>query len=148
MSTAPEALRRDFGGDIIEPGAGEYDAASRTVLASGSPAYVLRPASVRDVQAAVAFARNEGLTLAVRGGGHGFAGFGTNDGGAVIDLRVLSDVDVVDDARHLVRIGGGATWGAVADALAPYGLAISSGDTRTVGVGGLTLSGGIGWKVR
>src|SRR4249919_2063951 len=129
MSTAPEALRRDFGGDIIEPGAGEYDAASRTVLASGSPAYVLRPASVRDVQAAVTFARDEGLTLAVRGGGHGFAGFGTNDGAAV-DLRALSDVDVVDEARHLVRIGGGATWGTVVDALAPYGLAISSGDTR------------------
>ena len=148
MSTAPEALRRDFAGDIIEPGAGEYDAASRTVLASGSPAYVLRPASVRDVQAAVTFARDEGLALAVRGGGHGFAGFGTNDGGAVIDLRALDDVEVVDGEHHLVRIGGGATWGAVADALAPHGLAISSGDTRTVGVGGLTLSGGIGWKVR
>src|SRR4051795_957560 len=106
MSTAPEALRRDFGGDIIEPGAGEYDAASRTVLATGSPAYVLRPASVRDVQAAVTFARDEGLTLAVRGGGHGFAGFGTNDGGAVIDLRAFDDVEVVDDEHHLVRIEG------------------------------------------
>ena len=148
MSTAPEALRRDFGGDIIEPGDDGYDAASRTVLAAGSPAYVVRPASVRDVQAAVTFARDEGLALAVRGGGHGFAGFGTNDGGAVIDLRALDDVEVVDDEHHLVRIGGGATWGAVVDALAPHGLAISSGDTRTVGVGGLTLSGGIGWKVR
>jgi FAD/FMN-containing dehydrogenase len=148
MSSALEALRRDFGGDIIQPGATEYDAASRTVLATGTPAYVLRPTNVADVRAGVAFARDEGLALAVRGGGHGFPGFGTNSGGVVIDLSALSDVEVVDDERHIVRIGGGATWGRVADALAPYGLAISSGDTRSVGVGGLTLNGGIGWKVR
>jgi FAD/FMN-containing dehydrogenase len=86
--------------------------------------------------------------LSVRGGGHGFAGFGTNDGGVVIDLSKLANVEVTDHGRHLVRIGGGATWGQVAAALAPHGLAISSGDTKSVGVGGLTLTGGIGWKVR
>ena len=143
-----ETLRRDFGGDIIEPGGPEYDAASRSVLAAGSPAYVLRPTSVKDVQLAVEFAAGSGLALAVRGGGHAFAGFGTNDGGLVIDLSQLADVEVIDDDRRLVRIGGGATWGQVAAALAPHGLAISSGDTKSVGVGGLTLSGGIGWKVR
>jgi FAD/FMN-containing dehydrogenase len=57
-------------------------------------------------------------------------------------------VEVIDEERSVDRIGGGATWGQVVDALAPYGLAISSGDTRSVGVGGLTLTGGIGWKVR
>ncbi len=148
MSSAPEALRRDFGGDIIEPGATEYETASRTVLAAGTPAYVLRPASVADVQEGVRFAVDSGLSLAVRGGGHGFPGFGTNADGVVIDLADLGDVQVIDDERHLVRIGGGATWGQVVDALAPRGLAISSGDTKSVGVGGLTLSGGIGWKVR
>jgi FAD/FMN-containing dehydrogenase len=148
MSSALEALRRDFGGDIIEPGDTEYESASRTVLASGSPAWVLRPRSTADVQAAVTFARDEGLVLSVRGGGHGFPGFGTNIDGVVIDLSPLASVDVVDDQRHVVRIGGGATWGQVADALAPHGLAISSGDTKSVGVGGLTLTGGIGWKVR
>jgi len=148
MSSARDALRRDFGGDIIEPGAEEYDAASRTVLASGSPAYILRPTTVGDVQAGVGFARDEGLALAVRGGGHGFTGFGTNAGGVVIDLANLAKVDVIDQERHVVRIGGGATWGEVVEALAPHGLAISSGDTKTVGVGGLTLTGGIGWKVR
>ena len=66
----------------------------------------------------------------------------------MIDLSGLADVEVVDEDRRLVRVGGGATWGQVAEALAPHGLAISSGDTRSVGVGGLTLSGGIGWKVR
>jgi FAD/FMN-containing dehydrogenase len=148
MSSALEALRRDFGGDIIEPDSTEYESASRTALVTGSPAYVLRPSSVASVQAAVSFARDEGLALSVRGGGHSFPGFGTNDAGVVIDLRHLADVDVIDGTRHVVRIGGGATWGQVADALAPHGLAISSGDTKSVGVGGLTLSGGIGWKVR
>ena len=100
------------------------------------------------MQAAVSFAAGAGLVLSVRGGGHGFPGFGTNDGGVVIDLSQLASVEVIDEERHLVRIGGGATWGQVAAALAPHGLAISSGDTKSVGVGGLTLTGGIGWKVR
>jgi len=148
MSSALETLRRDFGGDIIEPGAADYESARRSRSASGSPAYVLRPKSVRDVQAGVSFAASAGLLLSVRGGGHDFAGFGTNDGGVVIDLSKLANVEIIDKERHLVRIGGGATWGQVAAALAPHGLAISSGDTKSVGVGGLTLTGGIGWKVR
>jgi FAD/FMN-containing dehydrogenase len=148
MISAPEALRAGFSGDIIEPGDPAYELASRTVLAAGRPAYVLRPASVEDVQLAVRLAAGSGLPLSVRGGGHGFPGFGTNDGGVVIDLTGLSGVEVVDHDRHVVRVGGGATWGQVADALTAHGLAISSGDTRSVGVGGLTLSGGIGWKVR
>jgi FAD/FMN-containing dehydrogenase len=148
MSSALETLRRDFGGHIIEPGGAEYESASRSVLASGNPAYVLRPQSVGDVRAGVRFAARSGLLLSVRGGGHSFAGFGTNDGGVVIDLSNLANVEIIDKERHLVRIGGGATWGQVAAALAPHGLAISSGDTKSVGVGGLTLTGGIGWKVR
>ena len=148
MSSALETLRRDFGGDIIEPGGAEYESASRSVLTTGSPVYVLRPGTVGDVQAGVRFAAGTGLVLSVRGGGHGFPGFGTNDGGVVIDLSQLADVEIIDKERHLVRIGGGATWGQVAAALGPHGLAISSGDTKSVGVGGLTLTGGIGWKVR
>jgi FAD/FMN-containing dehydrogenase len=148
MSSALETLRRDFGGDIIEPGGADYESVSRTLLTSGKPAYVLRPGSVRDVQEGVMFAAGIGLSLSVRGGGHSFPGFGTNDGGVVIDLSRLASVEIIDSERHLVRIGGGATWGKVAAALAPHGLAISSGDTKSVGVGGLTLTGGIGWKVR
>ena len=148
MSSALETLRRDFGGDIIEPGEAEYESARRTVLASGSPAHVLRPKNVGDVQAGVRFAARAGHLLSVRGGGHSYAGFGTNDGGLVIDLSRLANVEIIDKERHLVRIGGGATWGQVAAALAPHDLAISSGDTKSVGVGGLTLTGGIGWKVR
>jgi FAD/FMN-containing dehydrogenase len=148
MSSVRGALRRDFGGDIIEPGAADYESARSSVLASGTPAYVLRPASVEDVQAAVRFAAGAGRVLSVRGGGHSFAGFGTNDDGIVIDLSSLAGTEVIDKERHLVRIGGGSTWGQVAVDLAPHGLAISSGDTKSVGVGGLTLTGGIGWKVR
>lgn len=148
MHTALDLVRSGFGGEIIEPAHAQYASASRAVFATGTPAYILRPTSSYDVQAAVRFAAGDGLALSVRGGGHGFPGFGTNDGGVVIDLRHLASVEVVDPGRRLVRIEGGATWGQVATPLAEHDLAISSGDTKSVGVGGLTLSGGIGWKVR
>ena len=148
MTTTPTILARDFSGDIIEAGHPDYPAKADAVLAAGAPAVILRPSSVGGVQAAVTYAAASGLPLAVRGGGHSFAGFGTNDGGVVIDLSALAGVAVVEGGWHVVRVGGGATWGQVAAALAPHGLAISSGDTKGVGVGGLTLSGGIGWKVR
>jgi FAD/FMN-containing dehydrogenase len=76
------------------------------------------------------------------------AGFSTHTDGMVIDLRNLCGVEVLDRASRRVRIGAGATWGTVAAALAPYGLGLTAGDTREVGVGGLTLGGGIGWLVR
>jgi FAD/FMN-containing dehydrogenase len=142
------AIVEGFAGEIVGPDDPGYDAASKTVLVGGSPAYVLRPTTVEDVQKAVRYAAGSGLPLAVRGGGHAFPGFGTNDGGVVIDLVNLAGIEVVDKDKYVVRIGGGATWGQVAAALAPHGLAISSGDTKSVGVGGLTLTGGIGWKVR
>ncbi len=127
MNSRTEILERGFGGDIVEPGAQEYAAASRSLFASGHPAYVLRPNSVGDVQAAVRFATESGLVLSVRGGGHGFPGFATNDGGVVIDLSNLATVEIIDDDQHVVRIGGGANWGQVADGLAPQSLAISVG---------------------
>jgi FAD/FMN-containing dehydrogenase len=148
MNPTLETLRRSFGGAIIEPRAPAYASARNSLFAGGRPAYVVRPDNVADARTAVRFAARSGLPLSVRGGGHSFAGFGTNEGGLVIDLRNLATVEIIDDERHLVRIGGGATWGHVAAALAPRGLAISSGDNKSVGVGGLTLSGGIGWKVR
>src|SRR5690606_24791023 len=107
---------------------------------------ILRPADAADVQRAVRFAAASGRRIAVRGGGHSAAGLSTVDGGIVIDLRALNAVEVLSENR--VRVGGGALWRQVAEALGPHGLAISSGDTADVGVGGLTLSGGIGWMVR
>jgi FAD/FMN-containing dehydrogenase len=148
MDSPLKTLRRDFAGNMIEQDDVDYDAARRSLFALGRPVYVLRPDTVADVQAGVRFAARTGLALSVRGGGHSFAGFGTNDGGVVIDLTNLASVELIDADHHIVRVGGGATWGGVATALAPHRLAISSGDTKSVGVGGLTLTGGIGWKVR
>ena len=136
----------EFTGAIITPDSAEYPASARTPMASAAPLLVLRPADSADVARAVRFAAASGLPLAVRGGGHSAAGFSTVDGGVVIDLRDLDVVEVLPDRR--VRVGGGALWRQVVEALAPHGLAISSGDTADVGVGGLTLSGGIGWMVR
>jgi len=132
-------------GQVLTPGDTDYLAAATVAKGPGSPVAVVRPADAADVATAVGFARDAGLELSVRSGGHDSLGRSTNDGGLVIDLRSLADIEVEGD---LVTIGGGATWGAVAAALAEHGLAISSGDTKTVGVGGLTLGGGVGWFVR
>ncbi|GAA4842681.1 FAD-binding oxidoreductase [Luteimicrobium xylanilyticum] len=148
MDLPLESFARDFPGVVAGPATADYETGRRALLALGSPAAVLRPRGAEGVRAALRLASDAGVPLSVRGGGHGFAGFCTNDGGVVLDLADLGGVEVVDGERYTVRVGGGATWGAVADALASSGSAISSGDTRSVGVGGLTLGGGIGWKVR
>jgi FAD/FMN-containing dehydrogenase len=115
---------------------------------TGSPAVIVQPQNAADIATAIRFARDQRLVLSIRSGGHGIAGQATNDSGLVIDLACLNQVEVLDAAQHRVRIGAGTTWGEAAEALAAHGLAISSGDTRSVGVGGLTLGGGIGWMVR
>src|SRR3954447_22718469 len=124
---ATSELRTAFGGDVIEPGTPGYESASGSLFATGPPPHLLRPRSVSDVQAAVRFAARADLVLSVRGGGHGFAGFATNDGGLVIDLTNLAQVEIIETKQHIVRVGGGATWGKVAASLAPHRLAISSG---------------------
>ena len=133
-----------FAGVIIEPDSAEYVTAATAYGVLGSPAVVARPTSAADVAAAIRYAAAQGLPLAVRSGGH--TPFSTNDGGMVLDLSGIRDVEMLGGDR--VRVGSGAVWGDVARALQPYGLAVSSGDTYSVGVGGLTLGGGIGWMVR
>ncbi len=130
----------------IRPGDADYDAARTTISSTAAPAVVLRPTTAAEVAASLNYARAEGLALAVRSGGHNALGFGNIDDGVVLDLSRLDSVEVLEGGR--VRVGSGATWGHVAQSLAPHGLAISSGDTRSVGVGGLTQAGGIGWMVR
>ncbi|WP_344054573.1 FAD-binding oxidoreductase [Microbacterium lacus] len=110
---------------------------------SGDPDAIVQARSVEDVVTAVRWASLRQVPITVIGGGH--SAWGTVPGGLTLDVSGLRTVEVVGD---LVRIGGGATWGAVADILAGRGLGISSGDTASVGVGGLTLGGGIGWMVR
>lgn len=137
----------DFLGDepgaVIRPGDDGYLEAATSESQVGAPLAIVRPRTAAGVAAAVRSATRRRLPLSVRSGGH--TSWGTNDDGVVIDLAELADIEVTGD---VVRVGGGARWGDVATALAEHGLALSSGDTASVGVGGLTLGGGIGWMVR
>ena len=147
-NTSLDHLKQNISGQVVTPEHALYEQASTTFLRKGAPALVLRPAASEDIAAGIHYARAHSLPLSVRSGGHSFAGFGTNMGGMVIDLSSMNDVQLIDPARNIVRIEAGATWGEVAQALKEHRLAISSGDTKSVGVGGLTLGGGIGWMVR
>src|SRR6266700_4166482 len=111
------------------------------------PAVVVRCANAGDVIAAVHFARENQLHLAVRGGGHSVPGFGTCDGGVVVDLAGMRGVRV-DPASGTERAEGGATWGDFNAATYAFGLATTGGIISTTGVGGLTLGGGIGYLAR
>src|SRR4051812_49427521 len=111
------------------------------------PLVVIQAEQVADVIAGVNFARDAGLDLSVRGGGHSAPGFGTNDGGVVLDLSPMRSVDV-DPRAGTARAGGGATWGDFNYATHAYGLATTGGIVSTTGIGGLTLGGGIGYLTR
>jgi FAD/FMN-containing dehydrogenase len=138
-----DELTSAIGGTVISPGDPDWESARRFHSGIGEPALIIRAATVDDVRGAVRYAAAERLDVLVRSGGHSV--WGTVPGGVTIDISALDDISV-EGTR--VRIGGGAHWGAVAHTLAAHGLGISSGDTASVGVGGLTLGGGIGWMVR
>ncbi|MCK9410621.1 MAG: FAD-binding oxidoreductase [Bacteriovoracaceae bacterium] len=145
---AIEAFRKDFSGEIILPDDSRYEQASTAYIFKGSPAIVLQPRHSGDVSFAILFAQKHSPVISIRSGGHSGAALGTNNGGVVIDLSLINTIEVLDKTKRLVRIGAGSRWGSVALTLGEHGLAISSGDTVSVGVGGLTLGGGIGWMVR
>ena len=111
------------------------------------PEVIVRAEQAADVIGAVNFAREAGLDLSIKGGGHSAPGFGTNDGGVVIDLSLMRHVHV-DPAARTARTGGGATWGDFNYATHAYGLATTGGIISTTGVAGLTLGGGIGHLAR
>lgn len=134
--------------DAVEPGDAAYASVRSGYMRGGSPGLVLRPADTAGVVAALRWARTQPVPLAVRSGGHGISGRSTNDGGIVIDLGRLNRIEVLDPGTRSVRIGPGARWGEVAEALAPHGWALTSGDSGGVGVGGLATAGGIGFLVR
>lgn len=149
METADlRMLRGEVSGDVVVPGDERYEDLASLVMHTGRPAAIVRCRTVSDVVAAIRLARELDLEISVRSGGHSNAGYSTNVDGLVIDLTEMDAVDVLDPERQLVRLGAGARWVDVAAALAPYGLAISSGDAVSVGVGGLLVGGGIGWMVR
>jgi alkanesulfonate monooxygenase SsuD/methylene tetrahydromethanopterin reductase-like flavin-dependent oxidoreductase (luciferase family)/FAD/FMN-containing dehydrogenase len=133
----------------VEPGDADHRRVNSGYMRGGSPGLVLRPGTVDEVVAAVAFARaNREVPLGVRSGGHGISGRSTNDGGIVIDLKRLNAIEVLNQSTRRVRIGPGARWLDVASALEPHGWVITSGDYGGVGVGGLATAGGIGWFSR
>ena len=144
-----DELRAQVRGDMISPEDEGYEDARRVynAMIDRRPAVVVRAANAGDVMAAVDFARENGLDLAVRGGGHSVPGFGTCDDGVVIDLSGMRGVRV-DPATSTARAEGGATWGDFDAATYPFGLATTGGIISTTGVAGLTLGGGIGYLAR
>jgi len=136
-------------GEIIRPGDARFDEA-RAVwngLIDRRPAVILRPTDATGVAAGVCFARDRGLLLAVRGGGHNSAGTGVCSDGVVIDLSAMRRVSVDPQART-VHAQGGALLGDLDRETTRYGLAVSGGIISHTGIGGLTLGGGFGWISR
>lgn len=142
-------LRSAVSGHVIAPGDTEYDTA-RTVFVGGvdrHPAVIVRVADAADVAHVIGVARETGLELAVRSGGHSNSAFGVTEGGIVIDLRDLRDLDIDVEGRT-AWAGAGLTAADYSKAAAAHGLATGFGDTGSVGLGGLSTGGGIGYLVR
>jgi FAD/FMN-containing dehydrogenase len=142
-------LREQVRGETITAEDPAYEEARRVynAMIDRRPRVIVRCAGADDVVAAVNFARESQLDLAVRGGSHSVPGFGTADDAVVIDLSRMQVVDV-DPATSTARGQGGATWGAFNDATHAHGLATTGGIISTTGIGGLTLGGGIGYLSR
>jgi FAD/FMN-containing dehydrogenase len=142
-------LRNRVQGPVITPDHPGYDRARRTVSLRSNrrPAVIVQARSQDDVAVAVRFAREHGLLLAVRSGGHSIALQSVVDDAVVIDLSLMKEVEV-DPVTQTARVQPGATSGDLAGPAHAHGLALSTGDTHSVGMGGLTTGGGIGYLVR
>ncbi|MGE3917392.1 MAG: FAD-binding oxidoreductase [Hyphomicrobiaceae bacterium] len=140
------AFRSSVSGPVLMPADAGYDEARRVWNGNidRRPALVARCTSVSDVQRAVEFAARHKLLLSVRGGGHSAPGYGTNDGGLVIDLSQMKAVSV-DPVRRVARAEGGVIWSELDAATQAHGLATTGGTVSNTGVAGLTLGGGLGW---
>src|SRR3954468_8422555 len=143
MSTA---LRDRLGERILRPeDPGYHEArAIHNGLVDRRPALIVRCRSADDVVAALALARDEGLEVSVRGGGHNVAGRAVTDGGVMIDLAEMKAI-TVDPERRTATAQGGVLWRELNDATAAHGLATTGGAISSTGIAGLTLGGGLGW---
>ena len=143
---AVRGLRAAVGGEVLIAGDAGYDAARAVwnAMIDRRPGVIVRCRTTADVVAAVAFAREHRQPVSVRGGGHNVAGHAVSEGGVMVDLSLMNDVRV-DPERARALVQGGATWAAVDRATQEHGLATPGGLISDTGVGGLTLSGGIGW---
>jgi len=149
MTSTIEALRSSMTGSVILPGDEEYDAARAIWNADidRRPAAVARCRTSDDVAAALRFAQQEGLEVAVRGGAHSTSGNSVCEGGLMIDLSAMREIRV-DPERRRALVGGGATWAEVDGATQAYGLAVTGGTISHTGVAGLALGGGMGWMTK
>ena len=144
-----EQLRADFQGRVIGPGDDGYDQA-RTIFYGGfdrRPAVIIRVKDADEVASVVSLARETGLELAIRNGGHSNAGYSVTEGGIVLDLSEMKGLDI-DVAQRTAWAQTGLTTEQYSKAAAAYGLATGFGDTGSVGIAGLTLGGGVGYLVR
>jgi FAD/FMN-containing dehydrogenase len=143
------ALVESFGGSVLRDGDPGYDEARRVFNAAidRRPEAIAQCTGAADVIAALALAREHGLEVTVRGGGHSVAGHAVSDGGLMIDTRPMNAVRV-DPERRTAWCGGGANWGEVDHETQAFGLAVTGGRLADTGVGGLTLGGGSGWLER
>jgi FAD/FMN-containing dehydrogenase len=142
-------VRAAFDGRVLAPGDPGYEEA-RTLFYGGfdqRPAVIVRPADAAGVAQVVSIARDSGLELAVRSGGHSGVGHSTTDGGIVLDLSAMRALDIDPEGRT-AWAQTGLTAGEYTTKAHAYGLATGFGDTASVGIGGLTLGGGIGYLVR
>jgi FAD/FMN-containing dehydrogenase len=152
LTLSPDAidqLRRQISGRVLLAGDDGYDTA-RTVwnaMIDRSPTLIVQPASTQDVVAAVQFANDQDLPIAVRGGGHSAAGLAVCDDGLMIDLSAMRAVEV-DPAQRTARAQGGARWSDFDAATQAHGLATTGGAISTTGIAGLTLGGGLGSLMR
>ena len=146
---ATAKLRAAVRGRVVAPGDADYDEARRVWngMIDKRPHLIVQASGAGDVAPTVAFARETGLPLAIRGGGHNVAGNGTVDDGILLDMGRLHAVEVDPDAR-LVRVEAGATLGDIDRATEPYALAVPLGVVSGTGIAGLTLGGGVGWLTR
>jgi FAD/FMN-containing dehydrogenase len=148
--TAPfEELATTLRGELILPGDPGYDEARAVYngMINKHPAGIARCSDTADVVSCVRFARQHGVDIAIRGGGHNAAGLGVADDALVIDLSRLRST-TVDPVNHTVRVDPGCTWGDVDHATVAFGMATPSGFLASTGVAGLTLGGGIGYLAR
>jgi FAD/FMN-containing dehydrogenase len=143
---AADALRAAFSGEVLVRGKPGYDEARRVfnAMIDRRPAVIARCANTADVVAAVEIAREHGLVVAVRCGGHSVAGLGTCDDGMLIDLSGLKSIGVDPEARTATA-GGGVLWGEFDAATQAHGLHAPGGRVTTTGLGGFTTGGGYGW---
>jgi hypothetical protein len=142
----PDQLRERLRGDLITAESPEYDSARQlwNGMIDKRPAAIVRCWGVADVVAAVRFAAENGMLLAIRGGGHNVAGLAMCDGGVVIDMQRMKGA-YVDPRRRTIRAQGGMCWGNFDCETQLFGLATTGGQVSTTGIAGLTLGGGFGW---